>query len=96
MPNNVLVRKNNGKFIYILCASWQENQLFSMSFPAKKPEIGQLAFGSQELNKTQYDPASAEKNEKPDLIDKSGFLAQRVGFEPTIPEGTTDFESVPL
>ena len=24
------------------------------------------------------------------------FLAEWVGFEPTVPEGTTDFESVPL
>ena len=24
------------------------------------------------------------------------FLAETVGFEPTVPEGTTDFESVPL
>ena len=41
---------------------------------------------------------TARKSKKPQAIESLGacYLAERVGFEPTVPCGTPDFESVAL
>jgi hypothetical protein len=50
-----------------------------------------------QLEKIQKNQAPSKSKKKASKLFRSETLmAEAVGFEPTVPEGTTDFESVPL